>query len=120
MRDVLQKQAGGANVAPSLRAAALVGLILVLPFAILEALNQTINRHNAPGLIVLFSLLWLLPTAFVVILAPLVRAARAGQSLTANPFTLWSRVALLALVASVWGAILTDQLPCFMGVPNCD
>lgn len=120
MRDVLPKQDRRANVAASLGAASLAGLILVLPFAVLEALNQTIHRHNAPGLVVLFGLLWLLPTAFVVILAPLVRAARAGRSLTAKPPTLWSRVALLALIVLVWGAILSDQLPCFRGVPNCD
>jgi hypothetical protein len=120
MRDVPQKQVMRGNVAANLREASLIGFILVLPFAILESLSHTINRHNAPGLIVLFGLLWLLPTAFIAILVPLVRSARAGQSLMANPFTLLSRVALLALIVMVWGGILIDQMPCFMGVPNCD
>ncbi len=103
-----------------LGSAALISLILVLPFAILEAVNNTITRQNAPGLIVLFGLLWLLPTAFIVILAPLARTVRAGNSLLANPIALLVRVAFLALIAMMWGGVLIDQLPCFLGVPNCD
>ena len=120
MRDVPQRQSTVESVAANLISAALISFILVLPFAILESLNHTITSQNAPGLIVLFGLLWLLPTAFILILVPMVRTARAGQSLTDNPFTLLSRVALLALIAMMWGGILIDQMPCFVGVPNCD
>ena len=120
MRDVLQKHGTRKNVAANLISAALISFILVLPFAILESLNYTITKQNTPGLIVLFCLLWLLPTAFILILVPIVRTARAGQSLMVNPLTLLSRVALLALIAMMWGGILIDQMPCFVGVPNCD
>ena len=92
----------------------------MLPFAILESLNQTVTRQNAPGLIVLFGLLWLLPMAFVVTLMPLVRNLRAGRSVVANPAGLLFRGTLLALIAMAWGGLLADQMPCFMGVPNCD
>jgi hypothetical protein len=104
----------------TLGSAALISLILVLPFAILESLHNTVNPRKALDYIVLFGLLWLLPMAFVVILVPIVRTVRAGNSILANPITLLFRVAFLALIAMMWGGILIDQLPCFLGVPNCD
>lgn len=120
MRNVLPNEGPTKNVAMSLKSAALISFILVLPFAILESLNNTITGRNAPGLIVLFGLMWLLPVAFIVILTPIARAVRAGNSVTANPVNLALRVALLALIALVWGSLLIDQMPCFMGAPNCD
>ena len=120
MRSVLQKEDPSKNITINLKSAALISFLLVLPFAILESLNHTITRHNAPGLKVLFGLLWLLPTAFIVILVPIVRTVRAGNSIMANPINLLLRVAFLALIAMIWGSIIIDQIPCFIGVPNCD
>lgn len=120
MRSVLQDQDPAQNIAASLKPAALIGLVLVLPFAVLESLNNTVDGRDAPGLVALFGLLWLLPAAFVVVLAPVVRAARAGRGVTSNPAGLLLRAALSTLIAVTWGVILFDQLPCFMGVPNCD
>ena len=120
MRDVLQNEGPMRTITVDLRSAALIGFILVLPFAVLESLNQPITRQNAPGLFVLFGLLWLLPVAFIVILMPLVRNLRAGLSLMANPINLLLSVASLALIAMLWGGLLIDQMPCFMGAPNCD
>ncbi|HVF86094.1 MAG TPA: hypothetical protein VM866_00830 [Pyrinomonadaceae bacterium] len=108
------------SIVTNLGAAALVGLILVLPFVILEALNNTITRQNAPGLAVLFGLLWVLPIAFIVILMPIVRTARAGTSILANPLSLLLRVAFLTLIVMTWTGTVNDQLPCFLGVLNCD
>lgn len=108
------------SIIATLGSAALISFILVLPFAILESLNHTITRQNAPGLILLFGLLWLLPVAFIVILAPIMRTARAGNSVLANPINLLFRVAFLVLIAMMWGGLLIDQLPCFLGVPNRD
>jgi hypothetical protein len=45
------------NITTGLGSAALISLMLVLPFVILESLNNTINGQNAPGLIFLFGLL---------------------------------------------------------------
>lgn len=119
MRDALRTEAQ-TRVAADLMSAALIGLVLVLPFAVLESLNQTVTRQNAPGLLILFGLLWLLPTTLVVALAPLARSLRAGNSLLANPADLLLRVALSVFVLMLWGGLLLDQMPCFMGVPNCD
>jgi hypothetical protein len=120
MRNVLQNEGMMKTITADLRPAAIIGFILVLPFAILEFLNNTVNKQNAPGLIVLFGLLWLLLMAFIVILMPIVRAVRAGNSVMASPLNLLFRVAFLALIAMMWGGILIDQIPCFVGVPNCD
>lgn len=99
--------------------AAIISFILVLPLAILEALNNTITKENVVGLLLLFGVLWLLPTAFIVILMSVLRSAR-GQRLMAHPITLSLKIVFLALIAMVWGWGLMDQLPCFFGIPNCD
>ena len=108
------------TLAADLKSAALISLILVLPFAILETTSNSISGQNAPGLIALFGLLWLLPTAFSLILAPLVRTVRAGNSIAVNPINLSLRAAFLVSIAVTWGSILIDQMPCLLGVPNCD
>jgi hypothetical protein len=96
--------------------AALISFLLLLPFMILELVN---NRNQGFPL-ALFVFMWLLPTAFIAVLVPVVRTARAGDSVTAKPITLFFRVAFLIVVATVWGWGFVYQLPCFLGVPNCD
>lgn len=106
-------------ITPDIRSAAIISSFIVLPFAILELLSNAVNRHNAPGLTVLFGLLWLLPSAFIVIVMPMVRHARAGGSVVPSPANVL-RFACLTLIAVTWGGLLADQVPCFVGVPNCD
>lgn len=108
------------SVTTGLRPAAVVSFALVLPLMILEALNNTVTRQNSPGLALLFGVMWLLPAVFVIVLLPLVRTVRAGRGVSANPVSISLRIALLALIATVWAWALADQLPCFLGVPNCD
>jgi hypothetical protein len=103
------------------RAAALINLILVVPFAFLELRNNTeISRNLINFPILIFGMLWFLGTVFVITVAPIVRTVWAGDSLLAHPVTLSLRLVFLAFVAWLWGHIITDQLPCFLGVPNCD
>jgi hypothetical protein len=99
---------------------ALISLILLLPFVILEAINHTITSKNALGVVLLFGLLWLLATAFISLLVPVIRAMHAGHALSAAPTSLVVRAVFLGFIALMWGAIFVDQLPCFLGVPNCD
>lgn len=113
------------NILTNLRSAAIISFLLVLPFMILAIINRpsALSLRNVLDLTVVFGLLWLLPVVFIVILMSLVRNARAGNSSMANPahlLLLLSRVAFLALIAMFWGGFLIDQLPCFLGVPNCD
>ncbi len=108
------------HITSSLRAPAIMSFLLVLPFMILEFMFNVATRINVLDFTVLFGLLWLLPTAFLLILMPIVRNVRAGTNLMLHPVGLLLRVALLALIAWAWGALVIDQLPCFLGVPNCD
>ena len=106
------------DVTPRLGLPALIGLGLVLPFILLEAINTRGFGQGFP--LALFATQWLLPTAFILIGVKIVRNVRAGNSLLSNPATLLLRVAGLALIVWVWGSIVADQMPCFLGVPNCD
>jgi hypothetical protein len=100
------------------RTAALGGMLLMLPFAIMEAFMAGIG--NARDAIVLFGLLWLLPMLALAVLLPIMRNARAGRGVAANPVKLTLGIGLVLALAFVWGAVVIDQLPCFAGVPNCD
>lgn len=103
------------------RSAAIISLLLMLPLALLELVNRRSYQEGFP--IPLFGLFFLLPMLFMVILTSMARDVQAGSHRMTTPVQLlWllSRVALLALIAVAWGGMLMDQLPCFLGVPNCD
>jgi hypothetical protein len=108
------------TISQDFRLAALLSTILVLPFIILEAVNQPLTAQSIPALTILFGLLWLLPLAFIVTLTPIVRTVRGGGATLANPLPLVIRLVFLALLFLVWSGLLVDQMPCFLGVPNCD
>jgi hypothetical protein len=120
MRDVLQNEVPMRNIAGNPKAAAMISFFLALPFALLDLLFNPLRGQNVLDPIVLFGLLWLLPMVFIVILAPIVQSVRAGNNILTNPVTLLFRVAFLFVIASMWGVVIIDQLPCFIGVPNCD
>jgi len=92
--------------------------MLVLPLATLELINRQRFQEGFP--FALFGILWLLPAAFILILMPILRSVRAGNGSMANPISLLLRVTFLILVAGLWIGIILDQIPCFLGVPNCD
>jgi hypothetical protein len=103
----------------NLRTAAIISFFLVLPYFILELVFTGSNAIYNPAVAV-YGILWLLPTAFITLLMPMVRTVRAGNSLLAQPLPLLFRLVFLALLAVMWVAIIADQFPCFLGVPNCD
>lgn len=96
--------------------AAIIASLLVLPLAVLQLTNRNV-AESFP--FVLFGVLWLLPFVFVLILASMARTlrTRTGQY---RWLTLVPAVAVLALIASFWTGLVLDQMPCFLGVPNCD
>ena len=106
------------NLIANILLAALISSALVTPLVFLELHYASQDYSEFPYL--LFAVLWLLPAAFVLTITPLVRAVRAGKRLLAHPATLVVRIAFLALVAMLWMGGIHDQLPCFLGVPNCD
>ena len=120
MRDVLQNEDPMKNIATNLKSAAIISFFLVLPLAILDFLFNPLRRQNLLDPIVLFGLLWLLPMVFIVLFAPIVQSIRAGNNILTSPVTLLFRVAFLIFIAWIWGVAIIDQLPCFIGIPNCD
>ena len=106
-----------------LRTPALLGFLLVLPFMGMEfAFN---SAHASAGkyaldMTVLFGMLWLLSLVFIAGLQPMVRDARSSAGVMAHPVGLLVRVAILSAVAFVWVAIVADQMPAFLGMPNAD
>ena len=107
------------SVVPSvdLKAAAIVACVLVLPFIALERMNgpRFANGFPAP----LFAVMWLLTALFVVIVMPVLRSTPERRG-TADIVSLLSRVVLGIVVAGLWISLVQDQMPCFLGVPNCD
>ena len=87
---------------------ALIGFLVVLPFIVLELINRRFDG-NFP--FPLFVVMWLLSFAFVLLVRPLARPGRLHVAL---------RVAGLILIGWVWTGLVIDQMPCFLGVPNCD
>ena len=97
---------------------AIVSSLLILPFVNLEWVNRQGFHEDFP--VVLFALMWSLQTAFFVVLIQVLQSVRKGNRLMANPLDLFLKVSFLALAAWMWAGILMDQLPCFLGVLNCD
>jgi len=104
--------------ARNLRTPAIVNSVLVIPFMILELVNRRAFYEDFP--IPLFATMWLLPLSFILILMPLVRNLRSQERTTANPLSLLLRAVFLILLAWLWVGLIHDQMPCFLGVPNCN
>ena len=119
------------------RAAALIGLILALPLSFLfpvafyeiEPFNSFFKpllteadgvRQNTLSKIVFIGGMLLLPVASIIALAPVLRSVRAGAGFGANPVNLSLGIVIMFLFVRIVGGIFIDQLPCFLGVPNCD
>jgi hypothetical protein len=105
-----------------LRIPAIIGFLTTLPFMILELVNR-VNRWNFNEdfpRIILFIMMWLLATLFSLTVTPIVQNVRVGNNVLAKPVTLVLRVVFLAFLVWLWFGLVLDQIPCFLGVPNCD
>lgn len=100
------------------RFAALAGLALILPFAVMQVINVGVRRDDAADLVVLFGLLWLLPALSIASGLRMLRPPPGSDT------SLRSRILIAAVITiaatALWGGLLADQMPCFLGVPNCD
>lgn len=102
------------SIPKQLFTAAAVGLLVVLPFVILEAVNT--KGFSTVGFpFALFTMLWILAAAFIGLCRNIIRDLKAGTGLG-----LATTAILMVVIATVWSGIVFDQMPCFMGVPNCD
>lgn len=119
----------GAGMMPGLAAASLtvrlsvaaaISTALVAPLVLLDLRHNPLTRQDLGDFSALFGLLWVLPAVFVVVAMPVVRtvATRGGVLLRPGVFLL--QVAALLVLAAMWAVIVADQMPCFLGAPNCD
>ncbi len=104
--------------AGKLKAPAIISTLHVLPFMIMELVNRRNLPEGFPG--PLFVFMWLLGLTFAALLTPILRSLATGNRAMANPVSLLPRVVFLTLIAWVWVTLVMDQMPCFLGVPNCD
>lgn len=96
----------------------LFGAAATLPFVIMETVN-TLGLPK-PFSYALFLFLWLVFSLFLFSLLTLLRLAR--KDARRERRWSWVIVNVLILVYCVFAIIdtLIDQMPCFLGVPNCD
>jgi uncharacterized membrane protein YidH (DUF202 family) len=119
------------------RSAAIISFVLCLPFAFLFTLlmlniepnfgplqpllnNADPDQPDVLGSLIALGTFLLVLAAFIINLIQIVRTMQAGGSITTHPVNLVLAVATLATIAVIIGAIIVDQYPCWIGVPNCD
>jgi hypothetical protein len=119
------------------RAASIAGVLLALPFTTLFTMfavlhiepplgpleplvTAPVDQPNVVGTAIVLGAWLLAVVAFVVSVGPVVRSARAGNGIAADPINLAVAAAILVVVVSFVGGIIVDQYPCWIGVPNCD
>jgi uncharacterized membrane protein YidH (DUF202 family) len=69
---------------------------------------------------IVFGAFLLLLAAFFVSGYSVIQIKKAGKRLTDDPINLLLALATLLVIILVISAIVVDQYPCWIGVPNCD
>ena len=96
----------------------LLGFLCVLPFAVMEIVN--LGRIPDPFPYAIFLYLWLMFALFLICLFAIVRLAKSRVKKHERlPALLLNALVLLFTVMSIV-YLLADQMPCFLGMPNCD
>jgi hypothetical protein len=108
------------SVFTTVRLPAIVSSILVLSFMILELINRQDFQAREGFPLALFAVLWLLPVVFLLIPVPTARKMRAGTRSGMHSVSLLLNTAAMILIAWLWVSAIHDQMPCFLGIPNCD
>lgn len=114
--------AAGDQAAPgaggSLSASLSIGATLVAPFIVLQLVNRRTIEEDFP--FVLFTFMSLNALLIGLLLTPALRHLRAGRSPRALGLARWAALSLGIVLVFVYANVVIDQLPCFLGVPNCD
>ena len=102
----------------SLAGPILAGAALVLPFAAMQLINRRVFDEGFP--FVLFAFMSAHALAIAFLMTPALRQRRAGKPLSGLHLSHWARLALGAILVYAYVGVIADQMPCFLGVPNCD
>jgi hypothetical protein len=98
--------------------ALLIGAALVAPFIVLQWVNRRAFHEDFP--FVLFAFMYLHSLLIVLVLAPALRHLAAERRLSALTRGHWIGLFIGTFLGYVYINVVIDQLPCFLGVPNCD
>lgn len=101
-----------------LKWAFLLGGALTLPFIALEWVNTGGFPQGFPFSV--FGFLWGMPAFFYLILKWLVVRINTGRTGIRQWAALILLLAVLVIIAVAWVNFIADQMPCFLGIPNCD
>jgi hypothetical protein len=94
------------------------GALMVMPFIGLEGAFTSVAALWTIDAAMLFGMLWMLAAIALLMgirLIPLFNAQRSPRQ-----SVLFLQVIVLVLAAVSWFGIVGDQMPCFLGEPNCD
>lgn len=106
------------GLARHLLAPVVAACLLVGPFMLLEYVNRRGYAEAFP--LQLFGMMWLMAFCFAFIFIPTTRNLMPGRTGSVNPLIVLPGLASLILLAWGWIALVSDQIPCFLGVPVCD
>lgn len=106
------------NIPKRVGLSALLGFLLVLPFALMELVNRRAYHEEFP--FALFLGMWGLQVIFFLALLSVIETIKAGGNILARPVSLLLGLAIMGLAAWFWTGFLIDQMPCFLGVFVCD
>jgi hypothetical protein len=90
------------------------------PLRALDSLRTEVDQPNVLGSAIVLAAWLLSVVGLVVSVAPIVRGARDGSGAAASPVSLIVAGVIALLVISFPAALVIDQYPCWIGVPNCD
>jgi len=96
----------------------LISAALVAPFIVLQWLNRRTLNEEFP--LVLFIFMSLHSLFIVLLVTPALRRLRLERSVSALKLAHWTGLPVAAFLAYLYVDVVADQLPCFLGVPNCD
>src|SRR5688572_22323912 len=96
----------------------MLSLILLIPWVGLELINRKGMPEEFP--VALFITLWFLQAIFIYLIKWGLAKPATGNRIAQTTLSLWFRVPVLLFVGLIWTIIIADQMPCFLGVANCD
>jgi hypothetical protein len=116
--------------------AAIAGLLLALPFAVMITLlvlgkeppmgplqplvTAPPDQPNVVGTAIVLGALLASLAGLIITLAPLLGRAQGGETIRSHPANVLIGVIISFFILFFVGSIVVDQYPCWVGVPNCD
>ena len=98
--------------------AAAFAVLLVAPFALMEAVNTASAQVELPT--VLFAFMFAHAALISATISAAVLNALSTRSLKSLSKLHWTGVAIGLALLGLYAGVVLDQMPCFLGFPNCD